>query len=228
MLRKAIRILGASTCDEAVARVALELALREAEAEKQLAIQEVESEMKLAIKDAESEMKMAMANKEADMKNDMKNKIALLRYKYAAVSSRFWLEKLFADIRSFAVEKKWENFESMSNSKGRLSMTAINGYLRSRPKKWQRFVAAHDLETAISSEFPELPSKTLLYGALSDEIHRPPELCVIELPDGEKSMPYLVLLRDIGRHYQRKEGLSVATIDLERAWATIIKGENDD
>ena len=161
MLTEAIRILGASTCDEAVARVALELALREAEAEKQLAIQEVESEMKLAIKDAESEMKMAIANKEADMKN----KIALLRYKYAAVSSRFWLEKLFADILSFAVEKKWENFESMSNSKGRLSMTAINGYLRSRPKKWQRFVAAHDLETTISREFPELPSKTLLYGA---------------------------------------------------------------
>ena len=125
-LAKALRVLDTEKCDEKVARVALDFAAMESAKDVTLAI------------------------KEAEMRSE--GEIAVVRYKYAAVSSRFWLEKLFTDIIAFAVQEKWPRIKSMRDTKHRLSMKGINRYLRRHPEKWKDFVAAHNLQTKISKE----------------------------------------------------------------------------
>lgn len=82
-------------------------------------------------------------------------------------------------------------------------------------------------DMAMSEAFPKLPTNALLYGALSDEIHIPPEFWALKLADGGRTRPYLVLLQDIGRHYQKKDELSVSTIDIGRAVSEMIKDSTD-
>lgn len=210
LLADAMRLLDVTVCDEKAATLAIRLA--QLEAEKQLA---------LALKDANMQFLLAEARREGE------GQMAVLRYKYASVSSRFWLERLFRDIVSFAGEKQWTQIESMYDANRKWSMKGVNKYLQTHASRWQEFVVAHDLHTVMRNKFPKLPNNTLLYGALSDEIHNPPEFCVLKLPDESKSKPYLVLLRDLGRHYQKKDGLSVSTIDIGRAMAEIIKDSKD-
>ena len=88
-----------------------EKALALKESERALAMKE--SEMALAMKEFEKQLAM----KEAEMRRENEGQTALLQYRYAAISSRFWLEKLFSDIGSFAEEKKWTSMESIHDTR---------------------------------------------------------------------------------------------------------------
>ena len=107
-------------------------------------------------------------------------------------------------------------------------MKGINAYLQTHPERWQDFVAAHELETTMSKYFQKQASKALLHEALSDGIHNPLEFCGLELPNGGKSRPYPVLLRDIGHHHRRKDRLPVSLVDVGRASAETIKDATDE
>ena len=83
-------MLGVTTCDENVTKVALALQAKEMEKEMQkgMALKE------MAVKEMEKEMEKGMALKEMEMENSAGVRYRHLQYKYLSLSSRFWLEQL--------------------------------------------------------------------------------------------------------------------------------------
>ena len=119
-----------------------------------------------------------------------------LQYKYLSVSSRFWLEQLFSDFQKFA--------QSRFSWKAERSMTKINKLLVNNDTVWQQFVANESLSLTppVNESFPSLPD-AILYGALSEHVHQPPWLTVLNLTDPPYS-EHVYLLRDLGVHYSKK------------------------
>ena len=82
-------MLGVTTCDENVTKVALALQAKE--------------------------MEKGMALKEMEMVNSAAVRYRHLQYKYLSVSSRFWLEQLFWDFQKFAQSRfSWTAERSMT------------------------------------------------------------------------------------------------------------------
>lgn len=193
-------LLGVTTCDENVTKVALALQAKEMEKEKGMALKEMEK---------------AMALKEMEMENSAAVRYRHLQYKYLSVSSRFWLEQLFSDFQKFA--------HSRFSWKGERSMTKINKFLVNNDLVWQQFVANESLSLTppVNESFPSLPD-AILYGALSEQVHQPPGLAVLNLTDP----PYpehVYLLRDLGVHYSKKLNLFCESVDLSQALGDLMK-----
>ena len=104
-------VLGATTFDENVTKVAL--AIMEKEKEKAV---------------MEKEMEKGMALKEMEMENSAAVRYRHLQYKYLSVSSRFWLEQLFSDFQKFA--------QSRFSWKAERSMTKIKKFLANNDRVW--------------------------------------------------------------------------------------------
>ena len=211
-------LLGVTTCDENVTKVALEMALKVKEMEM------VEKEMALKVKEMEKENEMALKVKEMEKENEMALKVKEdsaavryrhLQYKYLSVSSRFWLEQLFSDFRKFA--------QSTFSWKAPLSMTKITKRLVNNDTVWQQFVATESLSLTppVNESFPSLPD-AILYGALTEQVHPPPGLAVLNLTDPPYT-EHVYLLRDLGVHYSKKLNLSCESVDLSQALGDLMR-----
>ena len=99
----------------------------------------------------------------------------------------------------------------------------INKFLVNNDLVWQQFVANESLSLTppVNESFPSLPD-AILYGALSEPVHRPPGLAVLKLTDP----PYpehVYLLRDLGVHYSKKLNLFCESVDLSQALGDLMK-----
>ena len=207
-------ILGVTTFDENVTKVAraiMEKAKEKAimEKEKEKAI--MEKEMWIMAKEKEKEM----ALKEMEMENIAAARYRHLQYKYLSVSSRFWLEQLFSDFLKFA--------QSRFSWKTERSMTQIYKFLVSNDTVWQQFVANESLSLTppVHESFPYIPD-AILYGALSEKVHQPPGLAVLNLTD-PPYMEHIYLLRDLGVHYSKKLNLFCESVDLSQALGDLMR-----
>ena len=220
-------ILGVTTFDENVTKVALaimekemEKAILEKEKEKGMAIMEKEKEKAILEKEMEKgmalkEMEKGMALKEMEMENSAAVRYRHLQYKYLSVSSRFWLEQLFSDFQKFAQSRfSWKRVRSMTN---------ISKYLANNDEVWQQFVANESLSLTppVNESFPSIPD-AILYGALSEKVHQPPGLAVLNLTDPPYT-EHVYLLRDLGVHYSKKLNLFCESVDLSQALGDLMK-----
>ena len=242
-------ILGVTTFDENVTKVALaimekekEKAIMEKEKEKEMAIMQKENEKGMAIMQKENEkaiMQKENENEKAIMQKEnekgmaimqkenekgmaiieMENSAAVryrhLQYKYLSVSSRFWLEQLFSDFQKFV--------QSRFSWKAERSMTKINKFLVNNDTIWQQFVANESLSLTppVNESFPSIPD-TILYGALSEKVHQPPGLAVLNLTDPPYT-EHVYLLRDLGVHYSKKLNLVCESVDLSQAIGDLMR-----
>ena len=231
-------ILGVTTFDENVTKVALaimekekEKAImeKEKEKEKEMAIMEkekekaiMEKEKEMAIMQKENEKGMAIMQKEhekgmaiIEMENSAAVRYRHLQYKYLSVSSRFWLEQLFSDFQKFV--------QSRFSWKAERSMTKINKVLVNNDTIWQQFVANESLSLTppVNESFPSIPD-AILYGALSEKVHQPPGLAVLNLTDPPYT-EHVYLLRDLGVHYSKKLNLVCESVDLSQAIGDLMR-----
>ena len=235
-------ILGVTTFDENVTKVALaimekekemaimkekaimekekEMAIMQKENEK--AIMQKENEKGMAIMQKENEKGMAIMQKEnekgmaiIEMENSAAARYRHLQYKYLSVSSRFWLEQLFSDFQKFA--------QSRFSWKAERSMTKINKFLVNNDTVWQQFVANESLSLTppVNESFPSIPD-AILYGALSEKVHQPPGLAVLNLTDPPYT-EHVYLLRDLGVHYSKKLNLFCESVDLSQAIGDLMR-----
>lgn len=220
------------------AKAELALKLAEKEKEKEQAVKAAQHNAELnnvqrksimdkVVESARHQAEMDLLKKEQEMlqtidqlKQESERELTTLRYKYAAVSSRFWLERLFRDVCKFATEKSWPDAKLFSGNGGPMIMSAVNKYLATHEAQWASFVQEKGLGTV--QPFPQLPDATLLYGALSGDVHNPADLCVLQLEEGCEYKPYLVLLRDIGEYYSKMDNLQVSHLNISQAIAGII------
>ena len=146
-------------------------------------------------------------------------KYRLLQLKYLAVSSRFWLEKLFDDVDRF-VRAKNVTVPKYYSSK----CTAMNRFLLDKPRVWRNFVrfAQMSLKPPLNASFPAV-SESLLYGRLSNGVHEPPGLVVLDLWNDTSYSDEVYLLRDLGKHYAQKLGLAIETFELSRTHADLMR-----
>ena len=179
------------------------------ENEKGMAIMQKENEK--AIMQKENEKGMAII----EMENSAAVRYRHLQYKYLSVSSRFWLEQLFSDFQKFV--------QSRFSWKAERSMTKINKFLVNNDTIWQQFVANESLSLTppVNESFPSIPD-TILYGALSEKVHQPPGLAVLNLTDPPYT-EHVYLLRDLGVHYSKKLNLVCESVDLSQAIGDLMR-----
>ena len=188
-----------------------EKAIMQKENEKGMAIMQKENEKGMAIMQKENEKEMAII----EMENSAAARYRHLQYKYLSVSSRFWLEQLFSDFQKFA--------QSRFSWKAERSMTKINKFLVNNDTVWQQFVANESLSLTppVNESFPSIPD-AILYGALSEKVHQPPGLAVLNLTDPPYT-EHVYLLRDLGVHYSKKLNLFCESVDLSQAIGDLMR-----
>ena len=188
-----------------------EKAIMQKENENEKAIMQKENEKGMAIMQKENEKGMAII----EMENSAAVRYRHLQYKYLSVSSRFWLEQLFSDFQKFV--------QSRFSWKAERSMTKINKFLVNNDTIWQQFVANESLSLTppVNESFPSIPD-TILYGALSEKVHQPPGLAVLNLTDPPYT-EHVYLLRDLGVHYSKKLNLVCESVDLSQAIGDLMR-----
>ena len=188
-----------------------EKAIMQKENEKGMAIMQKENEKGMAIMQKENEKGMAII----EMENSAAVRYRHLQYKYLSVSSRFWLEQLFSDFQKFV--------QSRFSWKAERSMTKINKFLVNNDTVWQQFVANESLSLTppVNESFPSIPD-AILYGALSEKVHQPPGLAVLNLTDPPYT-EHVYLLRDLGVHYSKKLNLVCESVDLSQAIGDLMR-----
>ena len=208
--------------EKAIMEKEKEMAIMQKENEKGMAIMQKENEKGMAIMQKENEKGMAIMQKEnekemaiIEMENSAAARYRHLQYKYLSVSSRFWLEQLFSDFQKFA--------QSRFSWKAERSMTKINKFLVNNDTVWQQFVANESLSLTppVNESFPSIPD-AILYGALSEKVHQPPGLAVLNLTDPPYT-EHVYLLRDLGVHYSKKLNLFCESVDLSQAIGDLMR-----
>ena len=215
-------ILGVTTFDENVTKVAraiMEKAKEKAIIEKELELAIMEKEMWKEEWIMAKEMEKEMVLKEMEMEDIAAARYRHLHFKYLSVSSRFWLEQLFSDFLKFA--------QSRFSWKTERSMTQIYKFLVSNDTVWQQFVANESLSLTppVHESFPYIPpfiQDFILYGALSEKVHQPPVLVVLNLTD-PPYMEHIYLLCDLGVHYSKKLNLCCESVDLSLAIGDLMR-----
>ena len=197
-LTKAQNLLGVQGHDENVTSVALELALAEKD-------QELAQELALAEKEKDAALALA------------ETKYRLLQLKYLSVSSRFWLETMFKEFVAFLRTTRLSLAPPITNSK-------INTFLVNNPQVWQKFALQENisLRFPVNESFPRV-SRPLLYGRLSEPVHAPPGLVVLDLWEDMEYTSEVYLLRDLGVHYSHKLQIVAEPLELSQALADLMK-----